>query len=295
MELKCVICGKAFIPKSKTQMCCSAECARVKSAEYNHNHRKYNTCQYCGKPFWRPNAYRMKFCSRECQSAERHSRVKVKEKPAPRYSCECAWCGKSFTTNFKNKLYCCPECGYEGNKKLHRDQWAAEYVPKTIVCKECGTEFVTECGNTRSVFCCQHCAERHERKAEHQTPRHKEYMKQMKKNREKQISSAYVENVSYESIFRRDNGVCRICGLPVVYDKAADNNWSGTVDHIVPLSKSGEHSMANCQLAHRICNSLKCIEEDGYTIDWTVKSMESNYWRAKFNSFPSLPLIGEEL
>ena len=287
-EQLCVICGKSFIPKSKKQLCCSSECARVKSAEYNRARRKFYNCQYCGKPFWKPDAFRKKFCSTECQNAERRSHIKPKEKQSPLYSRECAWCGKSFETNIKNKLYCSTECGYEGNKKLHRDQWAADYTPRAIVCKECGTEFVTECGNKHSVFCCQSCAEKHERRAEHQTARHKEYMKQLKADRQKQIASSFVEEVSYDSLFTRDNGVCQICGLPVLYDKTADNNWSGTVDHIVPLSCGGEHSMANCQLAHRVCNSLKCTATDGYKIDWEVKAKENNYWRVKYDTFLSL-------
>ena len=30
-----------------------------------------------------------------------------------------------------------------------------------------------------------------------------------------------------------------------------------SIDHIVPLSKGGEHSYANCALAHTGCNSAK--------------------------------------
>lgn len=284
----CVICGKDFIPKSKTQLCCSSECARVKSAEHSRANRKYYNCQHCGKPFWKPDAFRKKYCSIECQNAERRSRSKPKEKPTPHYSRECAWCGKPFETNFKNKKYCCPECGYEGSKKLQRDQWAADYIPRKIVCKECGTEFITECGNKHSVFCCKNCAEKYERRAEHKTSRHKAYMRGVKANREKQLATAFIEEVSYDELFHRDHGSCRVCGLPVVYDKFADNNWSGTIDHIIPLSAGGEHSMSNCQLAHRICNSLKCKNDAGYHIDWELKAKESNYWLTKYQAYQSL-------
>ena len=95
-------------------------------------------------------------------------------------------------------------------------------------------------------------------------------MRQSKRQREMQMSDAFVEDVSYDIVFMRDQGMCGICGLPVIYAKSGDNNWSGsgTVDHIVPLSVGGEHSLRNCQLAHRICNSLKSNREGFGGIDW---------------------------
>lgn len=36
---------------------------------------------------------------------------------------------------------------------------------------------------------------------------------------------------------------------------AASDNWQ--VDHIIPLSKGGEHSYRNVQLAHAFCNQSK--------------------------------------
>lgn len=76
--------------------------------------------------------------------------------------------------------------------------------------------------------------------------------------------------------------------MAVHTDKFCDDSWGGTIDHIVPLSVGGEHSMSNCQLAHRICNSLKGTADDGFAIDWKEKSMENNYWSAKFNSYLEL-------
>jgi 5-methylcytosine-specific restriction endonuclease McrA len=31
----------------------------------------------------------------------------------------------------------------------------------------------------------------------------------------------------------------------------------GTIDHIVPVSAGGEHTMANCVVMHRSCNAKK--------------------------------------
>ena len=200
----------------------------------------------------------------------------------------CCWCGQMFGSSNPKQIYCCKECGYKGNLKLKRDQWAAAYVPRTVTCKECGTVFTTECGATRSVFCCQSCAEKYERRVEHSTERHKKYMLESKRRREKQLAAGFVEKVSYEAVYERDNGVCQICGLPVHPTKGIDNNWDGTIDHIQPLSVGGKHSMSNCQLAHRICNSLKRQQTDTFTVDWQEKARADNYWRIKFEQYKNL-------
>lgn len=109
-------------------------------------------------------------------------------------------------------------------------------------------------------------------------------MAKVKERRNRQLKEAFVEEVSYDEVYKRDKGICMICGLPVVQDKFADNNWSGTIDHIVPLSMKGEHSMRNCQLAHRVCNSLKSTDGNGFRIDWDIKAQENNYWNGKYRS-----------
>ena len=287
MEYKqCVICGAPFVPKHDDQQCCGAECSRKKAGMTT---RRYNTCQYCGKPFWRRNAYRMKYCSHECVAAAAHARAVPKPPVQPTvYEKHCLWCGKAFTTTMSHKKYCCRECGYDGLKRDKRKQWADEFQPKQFTCKECGTVFTTECGHPRSSFCSHQCAETHDRRKEHQTARHKSYMRQMNIEREKQIASAFVEDVDYERLYKRDRGVCQICGLPVHPTKGIDNNWDGTIDHVVPLSDGGEHSMRNCQLAHRICNSLKCRSHEEYALNWEEKAKENNYWRVKYERYRTL-------
>lgn len=284
MEKECVICGQKFNTKKSTQQCCSTICANKKAHE---TVKKYVICQHCGKPFWRKNAFRMKFCSKECQSAARALLKKPKPEPVI-YRRECAWCGSPFETTLSKKKYCSSDCAYKGNLRHKREQWANQYIPKTYVCKECGTKFTTECGNKHSVFCCQTCAEKYERRQEHQTERHKAYIKECKLRREKQMRQQYAGLVSYDALYQRDYGVCQICGMAVHPDKFCDDSWGGTIDHIIPLSVGGEHSMSNCQLAHRICNSLKGKSEGGFILDWAEKAGENNYWSVKYNAYLAL-------
>lgn len=253
MEKICVICGKHFNADRHSKMCCSSKCAQIKARQTR----------------WKDYVPKTK-------------RERVI------YQRECLWCGTPFETPYPKHKYCTPECTHNGNLRLKREQWAEQYVPRTHICKECKTEFTTECGNKHSVFCCQACAEKYDRRQEHQSDRHKAYMKEAKRRREKQLRQQYTEPVSYDALYRRDHGVCQICGMAVHPDKFCDDSWGGTIDHIVPLSVGGKHSMSNCQLAHRICNSLKGTSDDGFGIDWLEKSTENNYWSIKFNSYLEL-------
>lgn len=279
---KCAVCGKEFVPRKATQQCCSSQCSRIKSGE---SQRKYYQCQYCGKMFWKPDGFRKKYCSEECQRAAYAEAHPKKEKsPKKPLSKECAYCGTQFFTHYSQQKYCCEDCRYKASLKMKREQWAEAYVPQNLICKECGSSYITECGNTRSAFCCQSCADKYERRHEHRTHRHRQYMREVKKERDLQLRKAFIENVSYETLYERDGGICQICGLPVIKETCADDNWSGTIDHIIPISAGGEHSYENCQLAHRVCNSLKGTNDSLYRIDWERKSKENNYWATKFES-----------
>lgn len=59
-------------------------------------------------------------------------------------------------------------------------------------------------------------------------------------------------------VFERDQWVCQLCNAPVL--RAAFRwpaPWSASLDHILPLSRGGEHTYANTQLAHLRCNLRK--------------------------------------
>ncbi|MEU4570846.1 HNH endonuclease [Micromonospora sp. NPDC023956] len=58
-------------------------------------------------------------------------------------------------------------------------------------------------------------------------------------------------------VFVRDQWTCQICGLPTDVTASPFDPASPTVDHVVPLSKGGEHTLANTQCSHLGCNSSK--------------------------------------
>ena len=71
--------------------------------------------------------------------------------------------------------------------------------------------------------------------------------REFRDSRRKRIQSVFVERVRLPVLVERDRGRCGICGTPVVRREMS-------VDHILPLSKGGEHSYANTRLTHLRCN-----------------------------------------
>lgn len=62
--------------------------------------------------------------------------------------------------------------------------------------------------------------------------------------------AAGAEKISRRRVWEREGGRCHICGERVPYEKA-------TLDHLIPLSKGGEHSYLNVRIAHGPCNSRR--------------------------------------
>lgn len=69
--------------------------------------------------------------------------------------------------------------------------------------------------------------------------------------------SQYVEDVSPAYIFNRDNWTCHLCLLPIPESSKWPDPQSASIDHVVPLSKGGDHSNANCRASHLACNLSK--------------------------------------
>ena len=58
------------------------------------------------------------------------------------------------------------------------------------------------------------------------------------------------EKIDREFIIKRDKSTCHICGKKVAFSKIE-------LDHIIPISKGGEHTQANVAVAHKKCNRQK--------------------------------------
>lgn len=71
------------------------------------------------------------------------------------------------------------------------------------------------------------------------------------------LAEATIERFDPLEVFERDGWICQLCGEPV--DQAAKHPdlMGPSLDHVIPLIAGGDHSRANSQLAHWICNVRK--------------------------------------
>ena len=111
----------------------------------------------------------------------------------------------------------------------------------------------------------------YEENIEHIRNYHREYRsKNMDKileschRRDAKKRDAFVEDVNILVLLEESDWTCGICGgdIPKEWEK-----WSPLtphIDHIVPLSKGGEHSYVNTQAAHSSCNIQKGDKLDGW-------------------------------
>jgi 5-methylcytosine-specific restriction endonuclease McrA len=70
------------------------------------------------------------------------------------------------------------------------------------------------------------------------------------------------EYINSRTVFARDGWVCQLCQRPVDEGLSWPHTESASLDHVVPLSRGGDHVRANVQLAHLGCNIAK-----GATLD----------------------------
>lgn len=195
-------------------------------------------CEACGAGFkaWSGG---QRFCSVQCRERGR----------AARSGLSCIGCGKAMQRSRTSRAQGeakCHDCRRATDSYKRRNLSPAEReIPRE--CPWCGAMFVPPRSTQR--FCSKNCSRRaHDERVGRARRSGSDY-------RSRVLSpDAYVEHTPREKVFERDGWVCQLCGLPV--DKALKfpDRASATLDHIVPLSQGGEHSMRNVQLAHFACN-----------------------------------------
>lgn len=178
----------------------------------------------------------------------------------------CTVCSGEFERTYHHlttapNLNVCPLCRKAQVEKRNNEASAERFRRKLRTrAKEANSArqleimFCTVCGapTHRRKYCSDKCAS-------------KVYNAQREAKRRVKIKDAFVDKgINVKTLFRRDNGVCYICGkrcdhkdYVIKDDVFIAGDLYPSVDHVVPLCKGGTHSWDNVKLAHRLCNSIK--------------------------------------
>lgn len=237
----CEQCGKEFDPKWKGNKFCSLDCSQEYMRQ-TRTTRQIQNCIVCGKPFLGETHRKSKYCSMDCRNADWHNAhaehlSSTNKKPRTHSA--------AFITKQKARAQCKAQAKeYKQKqkliKKLCKSLQKREAQLKMRVCEECGKEF-RPTRNTQ-VCCSKACSNR-------RSNRQKD--KRIYQNGQPDLS------ISLTRLYMRDMGVCALCGRHIDFDNDSNGAHYPSVDHIIPLSKGGEHSWDNVQLACRECNTKK--------------------------------------
>lgn len=75
--------------------------------------------------------------------------------------------------------------------------------------------------------------------------------------RRARLLNAETETFTAEEVFDRDGWCCGLCDETIDGGMVWPDPMSPSVDHIIPLSKGGAHTLDNVQAAHLVCNMRK--------------------------------------
>jgi len=244
--------------------------------EANH----IRTCECCGNVFL-SKLSKTRFCSRTCKDKQRSI--------APSIDCVCKGCGKKFKAKRRvRSTFCTSACGNKFMAKVRSEVFALSRIAKRKAAMRCiavlieiaalkrikrknvktnkntvGIAYKKKCGCCKKEFgfvqlkggrpkYCEIC-----RIVKNKLVKQKWNRIHKGKRRAKE-RCVRADKIDPFDIFARDKWTCKLCGCktPKVKRGTYDSD-APELDHILPLSKGGEHKISNVQCACRKCNQAK--------------------------------------
>lgn len=178
--------------------------------------------------------YSRGMCRRHYSSAWKHGQLDGKPRayrPARRDRSEaCAWCGDQFVAVYRHGGSLTRCCSRSCARSL---DWALE---RSGIIRARGYASLDPAESIRL--------------------RKLRADRSLRKRRE-HLASVRRERYSLEDVARRDSHTCQVCECPIDMSLRWPDLLAPTIDHVVPLSRGGEDTLSNVQLACFICNLVK--------------------------------------
>lgn len=244
----CPVCNEHIQP-SRRGVYCSTRC---KSRAANRRRQgspvadkapQATECQVCGASLvGRKNGTR--YCTEPCAQRARWRRARGMEVADSREAKHCAHCGGlvELDPHRKNVRFCSKRCSLN----YHCALYASRRRPLLIRrCPVCG-DAIPPTDRLTKKYCSVDCRD--------QRSRSPEVVFRYVNARRARIAGASAHPLPKRVLRRLRSAQCAYCGQA-----------GGTVDHLVPLSRGGQHAEGNLVPACRSCNSSK---GDKLLVEW---------------------------
>lgn len=162
----------------------------------------------------------------------------------------CIECSVQFLGHGNSK-YCCDECRKKsrkrqflhGSRKAYKKQ-SEKKKAELLTCQCCGAVYMRSDGGYK--YCSRECRIR-------ECSSNRNGIRRARRNGKREFGKAH-----FIFIYERDEGRCNHCKSSLnVGDRGMNKDESPVLDHIIPLSKGGEHNANNVQLLCNKCNTIK--------------------------------------
>jgi 5-methylcytosine-specific restriction endonuclease McrA len=192
--------------------------------------RRRNT-QYCSEPC----AQRAKGRRKRGQKVEDNANAKI-----------CMHCGDPIEAGSHRQTakFCSRRCSLNFHCALYAERRRPVLLRRCLVC----AEDIPPGDNLRKKYCSPACRDRRNRPAD--------VVFRYVNARRARLAGATARPLPKRLVRRLRAAACTYCGKP-----------GGTVDHVVPLSRGGQHAEGNLVPACRSCNSSKA---DKLLIEWLI-------------------------
>lgn len=131
--------------------------------------------------------------------------------------------------------------------RRYRAKKAQSVKRSCLVCRQTLT-------SRQKKYCAEHAASEQKRRQQ-ERDRHRSNPKGHHRRAQKYgVQYIYIER---RKICERDGWKCGLCGKPVDRRLSYPHPMSGSIDHIIPMSRGGDHLPENVQCAHLKCNMDK--------------------------------------
>lgn len=194
-------------------------------------------CTGCGEAFVPKAVNRMAYCSGSCHRATIAKSAQIRR--------EALYALRVETTALRLIRTGMPAC-------LKRINQIRVWIDRSKApCLACASPIGAKRAKvSTTAYCSSRCVQTQ--------PHYTEFKRTARLKGKARKRAATVESVSPARVFERDGWMCHLCGGKTLKDKRGTYHPKAPeLDHIVPLSKGGEHSYRNTACAHRKCNAAK--------------------------------------